>query len=59
MATEELNIVAIEIGSSKVIGVAGVKRLDGKIEVTAHVQQDSATFIRKGIIYNADLAVLV
>ena len=58
MATEELNIVAIEIGSSKVIGVAGVKRLDGKIEVTAHVQQDSATFIRKGIIYNADLAVL-
>ena len=57
MATEVLNIVAIELGSSKVIGVAGVKRLDGKIEVTAHVQQDSATFIRKGIIHNEDLAI--
>ncbi|MBO4730733.1 MAG: cell division protein FtsA [Bacteroidaceae bacterium] len=56
MATEELNIIAIELGSSKVIGVAGVKRRDGKIEVTAHVQQDSATFIRKGVIYNADQA---
>ena len=58
MATEELNIIAIELGSSKVIGLAGAKRLDGKIKVTAHVQQDSATFIRKGIIYNADLAAL-
>lgn len=57
MATEELNIVAIELGSSQVIGVAGVKRLDGKIEVTAHVQQDSATFIRKGIIRNEDQAI--
>ena len=57
MAIEELNIVAIELGSSKVIGVAGVKRRDGKIEVTAHVQQDSATFIRKGIIHNEDLAI--
>ncbi|MBP5360615.1 MAG: cell division protein FtsA [Bacteroidaceae bacterium] len=56
MATEELNIIAIELGSSKVIGVAGVKRRDGKIEVIANVQQDSATFIRKGVIYNADLA---
>ncbi len=56
MATEELNIIAIELGSSKVIGVAGVKRLDGKIEVKAHVQQDATTFMRKGIINNADLA---
>lgn len=57
MVTEELNIVAIELGSSKVVGVAGVKRLDGKIEVTAHVQQDAATFIRKGIIRNEDQAI--
>ncbi len=56
MATEELNIIAIELGSSKVIGVAGIKRTDGKVEVTAYTQQDAATFIRKGIIYNADLA---
>ncbi|MDD6782964.1 MAG: cell division protein FtsA [Prevotellaceae bacterium] len=57
MAAEEMNIIAIELGSSKVIGVAGTKRSDGKIEVTAHVQQDASKFIRKGIIYNADLAV--
>lgn len=57
MAAEELNIIAIELGSSKVIGVAGTKRSDGKIEVTAHVQQEASKFIRKGIIYNADLAV--
>ena len=56
MAAEEMNIIAIELGSSKVIGVAGTKRSDGKIEVTAHVQQDASKFIRKGIIYNADLA---
>lgn len=56
MATEELNIVAIELGSSKVIGVAGTKRLDGKIEIKAHEMQDASTFIRKGMILNADLA---
>ena len=39
MATEELNIIAIELGSSKVVGVAGTKRLDGKIEIKAHVQR--------------------
>ena len=56
MATEELNIIAIELGSSKVIGVAGIKRLDGKIEIKAHVQQDATPFMRKGVINNADLA---
>lgn len=57
MATEELNIIAIELSSSKVIGVAGTKRPDGKIEVKAFVQQDSSSFIRKGVIYNEDLAI--
>lgn len=56
MATEELNIIAIELGSSKVVGVAGVKRLDGKIDIKAHAQQDASSFIRKGIIYNEDKA---
>lgn len=56
MATEELNIIAIELGSSKVVGVAGTKRLDGKIEIKAHVQQNATPFMRKGIINNADLA---
>lgn len=56
MATEELNIIAIELGSSKVVGVAGVKRFDGKIDVKAHALQDASSFIRKGIIYNEDRA---
>lgn len=56
MVTEELNIIAIELGSSKVVGVAGVKRLDGKIEVKAHALQDASSFIHKGIIYNEDRA---
>ena len=43
MATEELNIIAIELGSSKVVGVAGTKRLDGKIEIKAHVQHTHRT----------------
>ena len=54
--TPSQTIIAIEIGSSKVTGLAGVKHRDGKIAVVAHVQQSATTFIRKGIIYNADLA---
>ena len=54
--TPTQTIIAIEIGSSKVTGLAGVKHRDGKIAVVAHVQQSATTFIRKGIIYNADLA---
>ncbi len=56
MAREELNIIAIELGSSKVVGVVGTKLPDGKISVTAPIQQDASKFIRKGMIYNADLA---
>ena len=47
-------IVAIELGSSKMTGIAGKKNLDGSITVLAVVKEDSSTFIRKGVIYNID-----
>jgi len=47
-------IVAIELGSSKMTGIAGQKNLDGSIQVLACVREDSSTFIRKGVVYNID-----
>ena len=47
-------IVAIELGSSKMTGIAGKKNLDGSITVLAVVKEDSSSFIRKGVIYNID-----
>lgn len=47
-------IVAIELGSSKVTGIAGKKNLDGSISVLAAVREDARSFIRKGVVYNID-----
>lgn len=40
-------IVAIELGSSKMTGIAGQKNLDGSITVLALVEEDSSSCIRK------------
>ncbi len=53
MAEKEF-IVAIELGSSKVTGIAGQKKPDGSISVLALVKEDSSSFIRKGVVYNID-----
>lgn len=53
MATTEF-IAAIELGSSKVTGIAGKKNSDGSIQVLAYAKEDSSSFIRKGVIYNLD-----
>ena len=47
-------IVAIELGSSKMTGIAGQKNLDGSINVLAVVKEESSSFIRKGVVYNID-----
>jgi len=47
-------IVAIELGSSKVTGIAGKKNIDGSISVLSVVREDSSSFIRKGVVYNID-----
>lgn len=50
-------IVAIEIGSSKITGVAGLKNHDGSFTVNAVVKEDSTACVRKGVVYNADKTV--
>lgn len=54
MATAKEFIVAIEIGSSKVTGIAGRKNNDGSISVLAVAKEESSSFIKKGTIYNLD-----
>ena len=54
MAAAKEFIVAIELGSSKMTGIAGQKNLDGSITVLAVVKEDSSSFIRKGYVYNID-----
>lgn len=51
-------IVAIELGSSKMTGIAGKKNLDGSISVLTVVREDSTSCIRKGVVYNIDKTVL-
>ena len=52
MATEDLFIVAIELGSSNVTGIAGKKMPDGTISIQAVVQEPSSMFIRRGMVFN-------
>ena len=47
-------IAAIELGSSKIRGMAGTRNSDGSINVLAYADEDSTDFIRKGIVYNLD-----
>ena len=47
-------IVAIELGSSKLTGIAGRKNPDGSITVLAAASEDSTSYIRKGSVYNID-----
>lgn len=47
-------IVAIELGSSKIAGIAGQKNMDGSISVLAVVKEDATSCIRKGVVYNVE-----
>lgn len=47
-------IVAIELGSSKMTGIAGRKNPDGSISILAVAKEDSAQYIRKGVAYNIE-----
>ena len=46
--------VAIELGSSKVTGIAGQKKMDGSISVLAVATEDSTSLIRRGTVYNIE-----
>lgn len=54
MSEQKEFIVAIELGSSKITGIAGQKKPDGSISVLAMVREDSSSFIRKGVVFNID-----
>ncbi len=47
-------IVAIELGSSKMTGIAGRKNPDGSISILAVAKEDSTQYIRKGVAYNIE-----
>lgn len=54
MATDKDIIVAIELGSSAIRGIAGRKNVDGKLHILDIVERKSKNCIRKGTIYNLD-----
>ena len=47
-------IVAIELGSTKIRGIAGKKNPDGTMSVLALSEEDATQCIRKGVVYNID-----
>ena len=47
-------IVAIELGSAKISGIAGKKLPDGSIQILATASESASDCIRKGVIYNLD-----
>ena len=49
--------VAIELGSSKITGIAGRKNKDGSISILALAQEDATACIRKGVVYNIEKTV--
>lgn len=50
-------IVAIELGSTKIRGIAGQKKPDGSFAVYAVISEDASQCIRKGVVYNIDKTV--
>ena len=47
-------IVAIELGSTEITGIAGKKNADGSIHILAYASERSSDCIKKGVIYNLD-----
>lgn len=47
-------MVAIELGSTKITGVAGQKDPDGRLTILAYATEDASACIRKGTVFNID-----
>lgn len=54
MGVEKEIIVAIELGSSAIRGIAGKKEADGSMQILAIEQERIGGIIRRGVIYNID-----
>lgn len=50
-------VVAIELGSTKITGIAGQRKSDGSIAVLSVMSEDASQCIRKGVVYNIDKTV--
>lgn len=54
---EEQIIVALELGSSKLTGVAGKHQTDGSWRIEAVAQEPASGFMRNGVVFNRDKCV--
>jgi cell division protein FtsA len=54
MAQVQDFMVAIELGSTRITGIAGRKNPDGSLQVLAMASEPAAGAIRKGVIYHVE-----
>ena len=53
MADKDSIIVAIELGTTRISGIAG-KRKDGSIQVLAYAEEKTTACVKRGIVHNID-----
>lgn len=53
MTTDKDFIVAIELGSSKIAGIAGRKK-DGTMHVLAYAEEKTTDCVKRGVVYNIE-----
>jgi len=58
MAADKQIIVAIELGSTKIVGLAGQMMLDGSMSILAVAREEASQCMRKGVVYNIDKTAL-
>ena len=51
--TDKDFIVAIELGSSRISGIAGKKK-DGAMHILAYAEEKTAGCIKRGVVYNIE-----
>ncbi len=56
MGTTSDFMVAVELGSTRIMGIAGQRNADGGLTVLAYAQEDASSSVRKGMIFNIDKA---
>lgn len=47
-------IAAIDLGTSHLVGMVGIKNESGLLSIIAHEVESSATCIRRGCVYNVE-----
>ncbi len=53
MAERDSIIVAIELGTSRIAGIAGKKK-DGNIQILAYAEEKTMSCVKRGIVYNIE-----